>query len=107
MYQTVHTANRAVVRVLHHLPVAKVRLVAFDDSKTQLLIENNDLKKELRKVREKLEENTSVLNDMLQELERHQPEFDELRRQNDAVNEQKQASKYDVIQSPRSSLTQL
>ncbi|KAI4938602.1 hypothetical protein J4E85_001043 [Alternaria conjuncta] len=59
-----------------------------DASKTQLLIENNDLKKELRKVREKLEENTGVLNDMLQELERHQPEFDELRRQNDALNEQ-------------------
>lgn len=59
-----------------------------DASKTQLLIENNDLKKELRKVREKHEEQTSILNDMLQELERRQPEFDELRRQNDALVEQ-------------------
>jgi nucleoprotein TPR len=59
-----------------------------DASKTQLLIENNDLKKELRKAREKLEEQTGVLNDMLQELERHEPEFAELRRQNDALVDQ-------------------
>ncbi|EUC34246.1 hypothetical protein COCCADRAFT_4385 [Bipolaris zeicola 26-R-13] len=59
-----------------------------DASKTQLLIENNDLKKELRKVREKHEEQSSILNEMLQELERRQPEFDELRRQNDALIEQ-------------------
>ncbi|USP81523.1 Protein MLP1 -like protein [Curvularia clavata] len=59
-----------------------------DASRTQLLIENNDLKKELRKVREKHEEQSSILNDMLQELERRQPEFDELRRQNDALVEQ-------------------
>ncbi|RAR08952.1 filament-forming protein [Stemphylium lycopersici] len=59
-----------------------------DASKTQLLIENNDLKKELRKVREKHEEQSSILNEMLQELERRQPEFDELRHQNDALHEQ-------------------
>ncbi|KAL1794527.1 hypothetical protein ACET3X_007948 [Alternaria dauci] len=59
-----------------------------DASKTQLLIENNDLKKELRKVREKQEEQTNVLNEMLQEMERAQPEFDEIRRQNDALIEQ-------------------
>jgi nucleoprotein TPR len=59
-----------------------------DATKTQLLIENNDLKKELRRVREKHEEQTSVVNDMLQELESRQPEFDELRRQNDALTEQ-------------------
>ncbi|KAF1939451.1 hypothetical protein EJ02DRAFT_257125 [Clathrospora elynae] len=59
-----------------------------DASKTQLLIENNDLKKELRKVREKAEEQSTVVNEMLQELERRQPEFDELRRQNDALTEQ-------------------
>ncbi|KAF1832256.1 hypothetical protein BDW02DRAFT_17816 [Decorospora gaudefroyi] len=59
-----------------------------DASKTQLLIENNDLKKELRKLREKHEEQTGVLNDILQELERKGPEFDELHRQNDALTEQ-------------------
>ena len=59
-----------------------------DASKTQLLIENNELKKELRKVREKQEEQTNVLNEMLQEMERAQPEFDEIRRQNDALIEQ-------------------
>ncbi|KAG9193902.1 hypothetical protein G6011_03937 [Alternaria panax] len=59
-----------------------------DASKTQLLIENNDLKKELRKVREKQEEQTNILNEMLQEMERAQPEFDEIRRQNDALIEQ-------------------
>jgi nucleoprotein TPR len=59
-----------------------------DASKTQLLIENNDLKKELRKVREKQEEQSGVLTDMLQELERRQPEFDELRRTNESLEEQ-------------------
>jgi nucleoprotein TPR len=59
-----------------------------DASKTQLLIENNDLKKELRRVREKQEEQAGVLHDMLQELERRGPEFDELRRQNEALLEQ-------------------
>ncbi|KAA8623582.1 filament-forming protein tpr p270 protein [Pyrenophora tritici-repentis] len=59
-----------------------------DASKTQLLIENNDLKKELRRVREKHEEQNAVLNEMLQELESRQPEFEEIRRQNDALIEQ-------------------
>jgi nucleoprotein TPR len=57
-----------------------------DASKTQLLIENNDLKKDLRRIREKQEEQAGVLDDMLQELERRQPEFDE--RQNEALEEQ-------------------
>lgn len=59
-----------------------------DATRTQLLIENNDLKKELRRVREKGEEQTGMLNDMLQELERRQPEFEELRRENDALTDQ-------------------
>lgn len=60
-----------------------------DATRTQLLIENNDLKKELRRAREKNEQQTTIVNDMLQELERRYPELDELRRENDSVVEQR------------------
>ncbi len=57
-------------------------------SNTQILKENIDLKSEIRKLRQKIEEQTTMVNDMLEELERRQPEFEDLRRQNDALTAQ-------------------
>ncbi|CAO2655700.1 Nn.00g045030.m01.CDS01 [Neocucurbitaria sp. VM-36] len=57
-------------------------------SNTQLLKENIDLKTEMRRLRQKVEEQTTMVNDMLEELERRQPEFEDLRRQNDALTAQ-------------------
>lgn len=57
-------------------------------SNTQLLRENIDLKSEMRKLRQKVEEQTTMVNEMLEELEHRQPEFDDLRRQNDALTAQ-------------------
>lgn len=57
-------------------------------SNTQLLKENIDLKSEMRKLRQKVEEQTTMVNEMLEELERRQPEFDDLRHQNDALTTQ-------------------
>ncbi|KAJ4371273.1 Protein mlp1 [Neocucurbitaria cava] len=57
-------------------------------SNTQLLKENIDLKAEMRRLRQKVEEQTIMVNEMLEELERRQPEFEDLRRQNDALTAQ-------------------
>ncbi|CBY00423.1 hypothetical protein IAQ61_011351 [Plenodomus lingam] len=63
-------------------------LLKADATRTQLLIENNDLKKELRKVREKAEEASTVTSELLREMDARVPEFEELRRENDALTEQ-------------------
>jgi len=63
-------------------------LLKADATRTQLLVENNDLKKELRKVREKAEESATVTAELLREMDARVPEFDELRRENDALTEQ-------------------
>ncbi|KAH9864279.1 hypothetical protein J1614_010213 [Plenodomus biglobosus] len=63
-------------------------MIKADATRTQLLIENNDLKKELRKVREKAEEASTVTSELLREMDARVPEFEELRRENDALTEQ-------------------
>ncbi|KAL6712296.1 Protein mlp1 [Coniothyrium glycines] len=62
--------------------------IKADATRTQLLIENNDLKKDLRRQREKNEEQMSMIQEMVDELEQRVPELEEVRRENEALNAQ-------------------
>lgn len=54
-------------------------------STTQLYYENTELKKEVRSLKEKVEKGTATLKDMMDELESRQPEFDQLKQENDQL----------------------
>jgi nucleoprotein TPR len=57
-------------------------------SLTQLYSDNNQLKAELRTLREKSEEKDATLAEMLESLEQAQPEIEELRRENEMLTSQ-------------------
>ena len=57
-------------------------------SLTQLYSDNNQLKAELRALREKSEEKDATLAEMLESLEQAQPEIEELRRENEMLTSQ-------------------
>ncbi|KAF2994164.1 hypothetical protein E8E13_000912 [Curvularia kusanoi] len=57
-------------------------------SLTQLYSENNQLKSELRTLRERNEEKDATLAEMLESLEQAQPEIEELRRENEMLTSQ-------------------
>lgn len=57
-------------------------------SLTQLYSDNNQLKAELRTLREKSEEKDATLAEMLESLEQAQPEIEELRRENEMLTNQ-------------------